>query len=66
MENSPIFIQKSFVHPPFNEQLNPRHPLSKLAEVISCNDFEEDYVRLYSIESKSAKPIRLMVGLSIL
>src|SRR3990170_6897898 len=47
-------------------QLNPRHPLLKLAKAIPWEHFEVEFAPLYSARGKPAKPIRLMVGLSTL
>lgn len=48
------------------DQLNPRHPLCRLAENIPWNYFEEEFSKHYSHTGRPAQPIRLMVGLLIL
>jgi transposase, IS5 family len=50
----------------FEEQLNHHHSLYILANKIDWNIFEEAFSKLYSEESRPAKPIRLMVSLLIL
>ena len=63
---SPDPAQMSFLHANLLDQLNPRHPLLKLAKAIPWAHFEAEFAPLYSTQGKPAKPIRLMVGLSIL
>lgn len=74
-ENEPIMKraspnpnQTSFLHPNLLDQLNPKHPLLKLAETLPWEYFEDEFSPLYccSGPGKPGKPIRLMVGLSIL
>ena len=48
------------------EQLNPKHPLLQLARKIPWDVFESEFAPLYAAIGRPAKPIRLMVGLSIL
>ncbi len=48
------------------EQLNPKHPLYRLAEAIPWEYFEKEFEKLYSDKDRPAKPIRLMGGLLIL
>lgn len=48
------------------EQLNPAHPLLQLARHIPWHALEDEFAPLYATRGKPAKPIRLMVGLSIL
>lgn len=48
------------------DQLNPRHPLYRLAENIPWDYFEHEFEKLYSHTGRSAHPIRLMIGLLIL
>jgi len=48
------------------EQLNPSHPLLQLAKKIPWQMLETEFSALYAKCGKPAKPIRLMVGLSIL
>jgi len=48
------------------DQLNPKHPLFRLAENIPWDYFEKEFEKLYSHTGRSAHPVRLMVGLLIL
>ena len=48
------------------DQLNPKHPLLQLARTIPWDFFESEFAPLYAPIGRPAKPIRLMVGLSIL
>lgn len=51
----------------FEEQLNHKHPLYKLALAINWKVFDETFSKHYSAtQGKPAKPIRLMVALLIL
>jgi len=51
----------------YEDQLNPEHPLFKLANAINWAVFEESFSKHYSAtQGKPAKPIRLMVSLLIL
>jgi transposase, IS5 family len=51
----------------FEEQLNRKHPLYLLANVIHWNTFDNAFSKHYSLtQGKPAKPIRLMVALLIL
>ena len=51
----------------FEDQLNPHHPLFRLAKAIDWQVFEEAFSKHYSAtQGKPAKPIRLMVSLLIL
>jgi len=45
---------------------DPRHSLKQLADAIPWNTFEDSLGPLYSKTERSAKPIRLMVGLLLL
>lgn len=63
---SPDSTQSNFLYPDLIDQLNPKHPLLKLAKVIPWDHFEAQFAPLYSDQGKPAKPVRLMVGLSIL
>ena len=63
---SPDPAQMSFLHANLLDQLNPRHPLLKLAQAIPWTHFDAEFAPLYSTRGKPAKPIRLMVGLSML
>ena len=58
--------QMSFMAADLLEQLNPKHPLLQLAKTIPWDYFESEFAPLYSDIGRPAKPIRLMVGLSIL
>ena len=58
--------QSSFLYPDLLNQLNPKHPLLLLANRIDWSVFEQQFSALYSHRGKPSKPIRLMVGLSIL
>ena len=47
--------------------LDPKHPLFKLANLVDWKMFEDEFSPLYSKDNgRTAKPIRLMVGLLIL
>ncbi|MCY7292325.1 MAG: IS5 family transposase [Ferruginibacter sp.] len=51
----------------FEEQLNHKHPLYKLALAINWKVFDDEFSKHYSLtQGKPAKPIRLMVALLIL
>lgn len=58
--------QQNFLYSNLLDQLNPRHPLLKLAQTLPWDYFEESFLSLYSTMGRPAKPIRLMVGLCIL
>ena len=58
--------QMNFLHADLLDQLNPKHPLLRLAKNIPWDYFETGFSPLYSDQGRPAKPIRLMVGLSIL
>ena len=58
--------QSSFLYPDLLDQLNPKSPLLQLAQQINWDYFETEFASLYSHLGKPSKPIRLMVGLSIL
>ena len=62
----PNLAQQSFLFPNLLDQLNPKHPLLQLANRIDWSLFESEFASLYSHRGKPSKPIRLMVGLSIL
>jgi len=63
---TPNADQSSFLYPDLLNQLNPKHPLLKLAREIDWSLFETEFAPLYSHRGKPSKRIRLMVGLSIL
>jgi len=65
-ECSPNPNQMSFMAANLLEQLNPKQSLLELAEKIPWYYFESEFAPLYSDIGRPAKPIRLMVGLSIL
>lgn len=58
--------QQSLLYANLIDQLNPKNPLLKMAEVIPWNYFEESFSKLYSSTGRPAKRIRLMIGLCIL
>ena len=58
--------QQSFLYPNLLDQLNPKHPLIALSKTIPWDYFEDSFAPLYSRTGRPSKPIRLMVGLSIL
>lgn len=58
--------QANFLFPDLLDQLNPAHPLLKLAKRIPWQRFEDEFAGLYSQAGRPAKPIRLMVGLLLL
>jgi IS5 family transposase len=58
--------QRSFICPDLIDQLDPKNYLSKLANVIPWQIFEENFQPLYAASGRPAKPIRLMVGILIL
>lgn len=48
------------------DQLNPKHPLFRLAEKIPWDVLESEFSKHYSSKGRPAHPVRLMVGLLIL
>jgi IS5 family transposase len=59
--------QQSSFYFGLEDQLNQKHPLFKLANLIRWEAFEKEFAPLYSEKTgRPAKPIRLMVGLLIL
>lgn len=58
--------QGTFLYPDLLDQLNPNHPLLRLASEIPWSRFEEEFAGLYSVNGRPAKPTRLMVGLMLL
>ena len=48
------------------DQLNPKHPLFRLAEKIPWDVLEAEFSKHYSSKGRAAHPVRLMVGLLIL
>ncbi len=65
-DSSPDHRQMSFMAAGLMDQLNPKHPLLQLARTIPWDFFESEFAPLYAPIGRPAKPIRLMVGLSIL
>lgn len=63
---APNSKQQNFLYTNLIEQLNPKNPLLKLAEVIPWDYFEESFSSLYSRTGRPAKCIRLMIGLCLL
>lgn len=63
---SPDPNQQSFYNQRLADQLNPKHPLYRLAEQIPWDYFEKEFAKHYSHTGRSAHPVRLMVGLLIL
>ena len=60
------YHQPSFTTQYLEDLLNPSVPLYQLANRIPWELFEEDFIKLYSDKGRTAKSIRLMVGLLIL
>lgn len=58
--------QSRFLYPDLIDQLNPKQPLLQLANQIDWSYFETEFAPLYSHLGKPSKPIRLMVGLTLL
>lgn len=65
-DSSPDHNQMSFMAAGLLDQLNPKHPLLQLARTIPWDFFESEFAPLYAAIGRPAKPVRLMVGLSIL
>jgi IS5 family transposase len=66
LESSPNPNQGNLLLANLIEQLDPRHPLLKLAAILPWAKWEKDLAPLYSTRGKPAKPVRLMIGLTIL
>ena len=60
------YDQANFLYQDLIDQLNPAHPLLKLASHIPWQLFEDEFAKHYSEAGRPAKPVRLMVGLMIL
>ncbi len=60
------YHQPSFTTQYLEDLLNPSVPLYQLANRIPWELFEEGFIKFYSDKGRTAKPIRLMVGLLIL
>ncbi len=58
--------QVNFLYQDLIDQLNPTHPLLKLAQKIPWRVFEDEFNQLYCGAGRPAKRVRLMVGLLIL
>jgi len=58
--------QSNFLYPDLMDQLNPKHPLLRVASEIDWAFLEAEFSPLYSHLGKPNKHIRLMLGLSIL
>ena len=65
-QDSPHTQQLSFLAPNLIDQLNPKHSLLQLCKRIPWDYFETEFSPLYAHTGRPAKPIRLMIGLSIL
>lgn len=63
---SPNQQQLSFCQQNLADQLNPKHPLYRLAKAIPWDVLEKEFAKLYSHTGRKAHPVRLMVGLLIL
>ena len=63
---SPPSNQPSFLFANLLDQLNPKHPLLLLAKQLPWEFLEREFSPLYATAGRPAKPIRLMVGLSLL
>lgn len=63
---SPNPNQLSFLDKRLADQLNPKHPLYRLAGEIPWDVLEKEFAKHYSHTGRSAHPVRLMVGLLIL
>jgi len=63
---SPDHKQLNMYEQRLTDQLNPKHPLFRLAENIPWDYFEKEFEKLYSHIGRSSHPVRLMVGLLIL
>lgn len=55
--------QKNFLYPDLLDQLNPPHPLRKLANRIPWQRFEDKFAGLSNQAVRPTKPMRLMVDL---
>lgn len=64
--NSKKQLQQSFLYQGLSEQLNPDHPLYKLANVVPWGYFEKEFADKYIDFGRPGKPIRLMVSLLLL
>lgn len=60
------YHQPSFMSQYLDDMLNPHIALYKLANSIPWDVFEKEFLPLYSNKGRTAKPIRLMVGLLLL
>jgi hypothetical protein len=55
-------VPLAFLMPTLREQLDPRQPLKRLAEVIPWSEFKEELGALCSEDGRRAKPVRLIVA----
>ena len=63
---SPDQRQRRLFEQRLADQLNPRHPLYRLAHKIPWDVLEKEFEKYYSQVGRHAHPIRLMIGLLIL
>ena len=63
---SPDHRQLDMFNQRLADQLDPKHPLYRLANTIPWDDLDKEFSPLYSAVGRNAHPIRLMVGLLIL
>jgi len=63
---SPDHRQLDMFNQRLADQLNPKHPLYRLGNVIPWEELENEFSELYSLVGRNAHPVRLMVGLLIL
>ena len=67
MYKSPSTAHQASLFWELESMLDPKHPLFKLANLVDWKMFEEEFSPLYCKDNgRTAKPIRLMVGLLIL
>ena len=58
--------QMSFLFQTLKDQLNPKHPLYQLSNIIDWKSVESEFKEYYIDFGRPAKPVRLMVSLLIL
>ena len=67
MYKSPSTARQASLFWELESMLDPKHPLFKLANLVDWKMFEDEFSPLYCKDNgRTAKPIRLMVGLLIL
>ena len=67
MYKTPSTARQASLFWELESMLDPKHPLFKLANLVDWKMFEEEFSPLYCKDNgRTAKPIRLMVGLLIL